>query len=277
MKKVLLFLVMISMCFVGLFAAEQQWEYMVVSFGKSYFSDYNIRALAYLDKGLSVSVQEAKGIEKSLDVLGQEGWEVVAITGTIGGDQQVTLKRPFDAKRTASDLAAAEKKQSDITKLAISLAEYLSENGEAEEGPRELIELDAVDLANQQKADTEKLSKEMQAKMETALAQAKVDNFTLKVTYNAKSDYYSTSIYLDATKTCLINGDSYRKSQVDKVAKDMEVIIKNLPFDKAKDNFFTVYIQITLDGVQNTVSTGNDYYHVNSYTGKASWNGYSVM
>lgn len=59
---------MISMCVVGIFATEQQWEYMVVSFGKSYFTEYNIRALAYLDKGLSISVQEAKGIEKSLDI-----------------------------------------------------------------------------------------------------------------------------------------------------------------------------------------------------------------
>jgi hypothetical protein len=46
---------------------------------------------------------EAVSLQQSMDVLGRFGWELVGVVGSAGGDQQLVIKRVFDAQRSAAD------------------------------------------------------------------------------------------------------------------------------------------------------------------------------
>lgn len=70
-------------------AEKQEWEYLVVSKGKVYFYDPTNKQPE--SKPFS---SEATTTQSALDALGAEGWELVAVVGVIGGDQEFILKRP---------------------------------------------------------------------------------------------------------------------------------------------------------------------------------------
>lgn len=258
-KTVLILLLGIALCGC-LLAATQQWEYMVLTFGKSLFSDYNVRALAYLDEGIRSDVMEAKSIEKSLDILGKHGWEVIDITGTIGGDQQITLKRAYDQKTTEAELKLASENQTKLDKASQTLAEYVAQNNTEPEGPRELKELDAIDLADAQAKESDQKAKEIYDSTKAALDKNKITGYSISTRYNAGSEFYSVTVYVDVTSKFLINGDSYRKSQTDEYIKQFEAIFKSVSFDTKKSAYFYVYAQIKLDDRANTVSTGSTRY-----------------
>lgn len=101
MKKKILLCLLIVLITLPLFASDneenkeyQQYEYMVVSFGKAWFSSFG-KAAMYFDDGLNESACGALFFEMNLDVLGADGWELVGIVGVIGGEQQFVLKRPL--------------------------------------------------------------------------------------------------------------------------------------------------------------------------------------
>ncbi|MNX57950.1 hypothetical protein D3C86_887760 [compost metagenome] len=75
-------------------AAADEWEYLVVSSGKVYFSSPSKQVV---DASGSIFAapfsQEAVSTQSALDKLGKEGWELVTIVGQIGGDQEFILKR----------------------------------------------------------------------------------------------------------------------------------------------------------------------------------------
>ncbi|MDZ7706193.1 MAG: hypothetical protein U5L04_17130 [Trueperaceae bacterium] len=73
-----------------------QWEYLIVSFGKVYFTQP-------LEDGFETRAKtantdtfggEAIATQDSLDALGSAGWELVDVVGQIGGDQEFVFKRP---------------------------------------------------------------------------------------------------------------------------------------------------------------------------------------
>lgn len=70
-----------------------QWEYLVVSPGRvSYGSSFD--ALPARKTGNNnVTMSYAGTTTGRLDTLGRQGWELVSVTGAIGGDQQFILKR----------------------------------------------------------------------------------------------------------------------------------------------------------------------------------------
>ena len=79
---------------------DQQWEYIIVCFGKTAFENPQ-KTLAYRTLGVSGG-NEGAALEANLDIMGRFGWEVVAIVGAIGGDQQIVLKRKYDKLRSAT-------------------------------------------------------------------------------------------------------------------------------------------------------------------------------
>jgi len=91
-----------------------QWEYLVISFGKTYFSDPNAEPETKT-KGLSklisysrigvVSATEALTVEWQMDTLGKFGWELVGIVGAIGGDQQMVFRRRYDPTQSRAEAA----------------------------------------------------------------------------------------------------------------------------------------------------------------------------
>lgn len=82
--------------------AAQKWEYLVVSPGKVYWCGeaYLLRHCSSGTAKANVSAVtgfeggEAVELEKLLDKVGQQGWELVTIVGLIGGDQEFVFKRP---------------------------------------------------------------------------------------------------------------------------------------------------------------------------------------
>ena len=135
---------------------KQQWEYLVISPGKVYFTAISDSTLevgpklyryGYGDPLLSL-ISEATETESIFDKLGSAGWELSGIVGTIGGDQQFIFKRVLDTALVASEnkkvkaaidkaklAAAAEEKKLAATieknrllkKIGLSFSDFASE------------------------------------------------------------------------------------------------------------------------------------------------------
>lgn len=92
--------------------ASQEWEYLVVSYGETRFSnpllspESNLATYSkvqlFSDIGVTLP-SEAISLQRNIDILGMFGWEVVTIVGAIGGDQQIVFKRPYDPERSAAE------------------------------------------------------------------------------------------------------------------------------------------------------------------------------
>jgi hypothetical protein len=81
--------------------ASQKWEYLIVSPGKVYWCGESVN-LDCPPGAAKADVSEATGFkaeaveqEQLLDRVGQQGWELVAIVGILGGDQEFVFKRPI--------------------------------------------------------------------------------------------------------------------------------------------------------------------------------------
>jgi len=80
---------------------EVQWEYLVVSFGKTEFSTPE-KMLAYKIVGV-IDGTESTTLQGKIDILGRFGWELINTVGAIGGDQELIFKRKYDRIRTANE------------------------------------------------------------------------------------------------------------------------------------------------------------------------------
>lgn len=78
--------------------AGAKWEYLVVT-AKATFS-VSSETLGLLNKQVGntlLFVQQAGILQQSMDELGKQGWELVTVVGTIGGDQEFIFKRRGEA------------------------------------------------------------------------------------------------------------------------------------------------------------------------------------
>lgn len=196
---------------------EQQWEYIVVSYGKTVFETPE-KTLGYRSLGLSGG-SEATDLEANLDIMGRFGWEVATIVGTIGGDQQIVLKRKYDKVRSANEYGMISKGRTlylkdlaDIIERSNKLAEESLRQSEAERNKPRLNDLDARDAlaARQIKMAA------IEASYTAALKKfAFGNNATISV--KPKSIYSSdieVTINVDLTADFLIDGNSYRRKSV---------------------------------------------------------------
>ena len=106
---------------------KQQWEYLVISPGKVYFTAISdptleggpkLNRYGYGDPLISL-ISEATETESIFDKLGSAGWELAGIVGTIGGDQQFVFKRALD---TALVTAENKKVKAAIDKAKLAAA-----------------------------------------------------------------------------------------------------------------------------------------------------------
>src|SRR5690606_25660143 len=91
-------------------AAEQEWEYLIVSYGETRFANPFLdpdssnasfsKVQLFSDLGVTLP-SEAITLQRNVDILGRFGWELITVVGTIGGDQQLVFKRPYDEQRSA--------------------------------------------------------------------------------------------------------------------------------------------------------------------------------
>ncbi len=228
-KMLVCVLVIVLSCQFVFASSSDKWEYMVVSFGKAEFSQLLSKTMAYWNEGVSKDAYGASSYENNLDILGQHGWEVTSILGTIGGDQQVTLKRLYDKNRT--DLEVKEIAENSVLAAqglldSLIAADKAKEANAATKEP-ELIELDAyeADLQRQKNADA---YRKMVDDYFNSITKNKPGAWT--ITYY-ESEYTPSELRItyDITKDYLLNTNSYRKSQVNAFLNSLEPVLANVP------------------------------------------------
>lgn len=234
---------------------DAQWEYLVVSYGKTLFGSPE-KTLAYRSIGLVATAQEATEIQRSLDVLGRFGWEVITIVGTIGGDQQIVFKRRYDKTRSANEATAILKGKDlylkdlvDILERERRVREEAQAASEVDRNKPRLIELDA------QAADQERrrVTAERQEKVAAALATVPWGQKSTFTIY-ASGDYTSMTVKADVTDELLINGNSYRKSDTSRWLNGTAgAFLKQAASSFPGSIYITVEASITFNGKSEKV------------------------
>lgn len=204
-------------------STDGQWEYLVISFGKTYFS--SAADISAKQTGQSklmifgplggVVAQEALSTQQQVDTLGRYGWELIGVLGAIGGDQQWVFKRPFDPDRAAKEAAQIKKEGADLAAARDKAAKEAASKPVAPP-PTELVDLDAQEA----RAKQAQLDQALRDRFTTSLqlpgwSMARVN--TGRLTAQADGTPYpygsEVSLFLDVTGRAL-NGNTYRSNAV---------------------------------------------------------------
>ena len=246
-------------------AIGTQWEYIVVSYGKTLFTEPD-KTLAYRGLGLPVG-QEGTGLQKSLDILGRFGWETVAFVGQIGGDQQVVLKRKFDRSRAADESQAIAKNKEVYLKDLADILERQERRAQSEAKAAEtsgedgkLIELDAAERARVVRERMTKLQETAKATIaQSEFAQLGVFSYSPISNY---SNDLTITVEVDLTAQFLKNGNSYSKIEVDEHLKKLSVKVRTLsiPVDGRGDISWKLNGFFTHHGKKEQVGRGTAFY-----------------
>lgn len=234
--------------------STKQYEYLVYSFGKTYFDSItsNSRYYSLLLKG-----SESSTLTENLNKLGKLGWELIDVLGTIGGDQQVVFQRPigFLTEEQEKDLITElEKEQQE------KLLNFISEQQEEDEKKSAipLIETDQRDWDIEYKQKNEIFFEELKRLSEIIKTYEGVIDVKLEdIDYDPKM-----YIQCDFTEQ-LLNENEYSLSQVKNlVSLYMRRIQNDVNFDSFV--FYThrvktyFYVNLTYKGTSYEVYNEED-------------------
>lgn len=246
-------------------ASGTQWEYIVVSYGKTLFGAPD-KTLAYRGLGLPEG-QEGTTLQKSLDILGRFGWETVAFVGQIGGDQQVVLKRKFDRSRAADESQAIAKNKevylkdlADILERQERRAQSEAKAAETSGGDGKLIELDAAERARVVRERMTKLQETAKAAIaQSELAQIGVFSYSPITNYSVD---LTITVEVDLTAQFLKNGNSYSQKEVNDYLNKLSGKVRgiNIPIDGQGDITWKLNGFLTHHGKKDQVSTASARY-----------------
>ena len=274
MKKPFLILILAVLPFVAVQASAQatspaamakvsndgQWEYLVISFGKTYFS--SPADISSKQTGQSklmifgplggVIASEALDTQDQVDTLGRYGWELIGVLGSIGGDQQWVFKRPFDPDRAAKE-AAQIKKDGDALAAARDKAAKEAAAKPVAAPPTELVDLDAQEA----RAKQAQLDQVLRDRFTTSLqlpgwSLARINTGRLTAQADGTPNPYGSevSLFLDVTQPAL-SGNTYRSNAVKAMIEDYVNTLKTQGrFNSIKKS----YACLSTDGV--TVKIG---------------------
>jgi hypothetical protein len=208
-KKIFLFL-LITLITIPLFATNnEKYEYMVVSFGKAQFSEIRSKTMAYWEDGISKEALSAISYENNLDILGEHGWEVLSVTGSIGGDQQVILKRNLEIKRSENELKTIDENSNKVIKGMLDI--LIAEDNKSEKAEKpQLIELDSYE----KELAIAKQRSEFEKYLTTSIKSLEKQPIEFIFDWDDSENEVTLIIEYDVTKECLINNDQYRESVV---------------------------------------------------------------
>lgn len=198
---------------------DGQWEYLVISFGKTYYSSpTDIAAKQAGESKLmifgplgGVIASEAVDVQRQVDALGRYGWELIGVLGSIGGDQQWVFKRPFDPARAATE-AAQIKKEGDALAAARDKA---AKEAAAKPPTTELVDLDAQEAAAKQARLNEALRDRIATALQLAgipIAKITTSGLSARDDGTPTSLYNEVTVHLDAQRA--LSGNTYRRSTV---------------------------------------------------------------
>lgn len=196
-------------------STDGQWEYLVLSFGKTYFS--SPADIAAKQSGQSklmifgplggVVASEALDVQDQVDTLGRYGWELITVLGAIGGDQEWVFKRRFDPARAAGE-AAQIRKEGDALAAA---REQAAKDAAAKPvtPPTVLVDLDAQELSASRAAADQALREQVTGLLRVAdWPTVRLDAAGLTAPPKGK-----VTVMLDVTERAL-TGNTYRLSAV---------------------------------------------------------------
>lgn len=187
---------------------DVKWEYLVASPGKLIFASPLDGTGATKLGGASAAtlpiLMESAWGQLALDSLGAAGWELVSVSGSIGGDQQFVLKRRFDEARSAAEAASAAK--------ALAGAMSARDQAATDSGP---VDLDAAEM----EAETAKQQNRLRAAIEACGIKATEVRFR-------SARRVAADVYIDATQA-LVKAGSYRQSEAEAFLKKSIDLISN--------------------------------------------------
>ena len=202
-----------------------QWEYLVLSFGKVYFSPSlsletkqsgESKLLNFSQAGV-VFASEAAGTQAQLDTLGRYDWELVTVVGAIGGDQQFVFKRPWEperGRREAALIAEEGRRLAELQKAAAA-------------NKQELVELDEEDkvaeIVKARKAREDEVRAAVAATPSLAGAAATYD---WAPRLGSVTGALSVSVAVDGTSRLVKEGYKYRRSEGETWAKQLMAELK---------------------------------------------------
>lgn len=198
---------------------DGEWEYLIVSYGTTSFT--NVLGSPDADNVTFSKVQlfseigvtlpsEAITLQRNIDVLGMFGWEMVTIVGTIGGDQQIVFKRPYDAERSQQE---AERIRAERERL---IEAYNLARTSADPQPQ-LVDLDEVDLLRAKEAREREDAVTVSNAIRTASSDFKVADLEVSgyVSDPEGMGVVEARLTLDVTDAALVAAGQYRSSLVE--------------------------------------------------------------
>ena len=215
---------------------DGQWEYLVISFGKTYFSSPT--DIAAKQTGQSklmifgplggVVAQEALDTQEQVDTLGRYGWELIGVLGAIGGDQQWVFKRPFDPDRAAKEAAQVKKEGADLAAARDKAAREAANKPVTPPPapPTELVDLDSQEARAKQAQLDQTLSNRFRNALQLpGWPTARFEDGLTAQADGTPSSYSSITVYLDVTQRAL-SGNTYRASAVKALVEEYATALK---------------------------------------------------
>lgn len=201
---------------------QPQWEYLVVSFGKVFFSNpmtdpeakeigYS-KLLSFSQAGI-VTAQEALSTQRSMDTLGKFGWELVGVVGAIGGDQEMLFKRPFDESRSKQEEELIKQEGENLRKILEAERAKTSRAAPA----TELVDLDEIDRIEARNANRK--GQEDRLRTATASVSTAKPKSILSNSYSANDVDVTATFVVDGTTELLTDGNKYRSGAAKQLAE----------------------------------------------------------
>lgn len=209
-------------------AANKQWEYLVVSFGKTYFANPNeepeaktagLSKLVSYSKAGIVSAQEALTTQGQMDTLGKFGWELSGLVGSIGGDQQMVFRRTFDPSQSEREAKLIREEGERL--LAAQKEASARMVKAAKEPSTELVDLDAVEKAAATAETRRKEESRLKQAIETMKDYPIVDVNVRSLAFEPTDSRLTAEITLDGSAALLKDGNKYRSSEGQAIAKQV--------------------------------------------------------
>ena len=204
-----------------------EWEYLVVSYGTTYFSDPLIdladgeaahsKVLLFSELGVTIP-NEAATLQRNIDILGRFGWELVTVVGSIGGDQQLVFKRPFDEERSSEEAERiTEEREALLAEYNATREVEAAAQPDEEAATPELVDLDALERRQAIAERDEANSAHLRSLIQAASQGHGTSDLTVTTDLNGLNGDPESSVRLtlDVTDAALVGEHQYRASLVD--------------------------------------------------------------
>lgn len=208
-----------------------QWEYLVVSFGKVYFSDPltdpdrkasgDSKLISFSREGIVIA-NEGISTQRAMDTLGRFGWELVGAVGAIGGDQEMLFKRPFDENRSKQEEELIKKEGERIRN---ALQEERAKTVAVSTATTELVDLDEAERTAARNANRRTQEERLKTAAETFKDYPIVIDSVISDAYSTGDTSVSISVTVDATGKLLTDGNKYRSGEAKKLADSIAASI----------------------------------------------------